>query len=147
MRIQCAQGTPARDRELPSACDPKEKQMRSRILLSVVAIFLAGLPAIAQEAKPAGEQPKSETVNMDKLSKKPISITGRVGMDGLTLVAEKDSKTYKVLNPEFLKENTGQRIKVSGRVSKDNTEILVSSVMVQQEEPVAAKRDDSAFRR
>ena len=121
--------------------------MRKRILLSVVAIFLACLPAIAQEAKPAVEQPKSEPVNMDKLSKKPISVTGRVGADGLTLVAEKDSKTYKVLNPDFLKENTGQRVKVSGRVSKDNTEILVSSVMVQEEEPVAVKRDDSAFRR
>jgi hypothetical protein len=134
-------------REIPSAFDPKEKQMRKRILFSVAAVFLACLPAKAQDAKPAGEQPKAETVNMEKLSKKPISITGRVGSDGLTLVGEKDSKTYKVLNPDFLKENAGDRVKVSARVSKDTSEILVSSVMVQDEAPVVAKKDDSAFRR
>jgi len=134
-------------REILNALDPKEKQMRKRILLSVVAVFLACVTAEAQEAKPAGEQPKSEPVNMEKMSKKPISITGRVSSDGMILMGDKDSKTWKVLNPDFLKENAGELVRVSARVSKDNSEILVSSVMVQEEAPVVAKKDDAAFRR
>jgi len=121
--------------------------MRKRILLSMVAIFFATLPVWAQDAKPAGEQAKPAPINMDKLSKKPVSITGRVSEDGMSLVGEKDLKTYKVLNPDFVRENAGQMVRVSARVSKDNVEILVSSVMVQEEEPTVAKRDDAAFRR
>jgi hypothetical protein len=121
--------------------------MRKRFLLSVVAVFLACVAAQAQDAKPAGELLKSNSASMEKMSKKPISITGRVGTDGMTLVDEKDSKAWKVINPEFVKENGGQRVRVSARFNRDSSEILVSSVMVQDEEPVVAKKDDSAFRR
>jgi curli biogenesis system outer membrane secretion channel CsgG len=122
-------------------------KMRKRILLSVVAVFLACLTAQAQEAKPTGELPKSNSASMEKMSKKPISITGRVSSDGMTLVDEKDSKAWKVMNPDFVKENAGQRVRVSARFNRESSEILVSSVMEQDEEPVVAKKDDSAFRR
>ena len=54
---------------------------------------------------------------------------------------------YKVINPDFLKENSGDHVRVNARISKDLTEIQVTSVMVENAEPVVAKRDDSAFRR
>jgi hypothetical protein len=134
-------------REIPNALDPKEKRMSKRVALSVVAVFLACLTAQAQDAKPAGEQPKTDSVNMEKMSKKPVSVVGTVSDDGLTLLGDKDSKKWKVINPDFVKENAGQHVRVSGRVSKDNREIVVSSVMVEEEEPVIAKKDDAAFRR
>jgi hypothetical protein len=133
--------------EILNALDPKEKQMRKRIALSVAAIFLVCLTAQSQDAKPAGEQPKTDSVSMEKMSKKPVSVVGTVSDDGLTLLGDKDSKKWKVINPDFVKENAGQHVRVSGRVSKDNSEILVSSVMVQEEEPVIAKKDDAAIRR
>jgi len=114
--------------------------MKKRLILTVVAVFLACVAVQAQDAKPAGDMSKPEPVNMDKMSRKPISITGKVSTDGMTIVVEKDSKTWKVLNPDFVKENAGQVVRVSARVSKDNTEILVSSVMVQDAEPVVAKK-------
>jgi len=38
-------------------------------------------------------------------------------------------------------------VRVNARVSKDNTEIQVSSVMVQTDEPMVANKGDAAFRR
>lgn len=121
--------------------------MKKRMLFAVVALLLACGTTTAQDAKKTGDQTKSEATGTKEMSKKPITMTGMVGADGLTLVGEKDNKTYKVINPDFLKENAGQRVRVSGRVSKDNTEIQVSSVMVQSEEPMVANKGDAAFRR
>jgi hypothetical protein len=75
-----------------------------------------------QDAK-SGEQTKTESTVVQKVSKKPISLTGAVSADGLTLVEDKGNKTYKVINPDFLKENAGQRVRVNARVSKGNTQI------------------------
>ena len=119
--------------------------MKKRMLFAAASVLLV-CGAAAQDAKP-GEQTKTESAVVKEMSKKPISLTGMVGADGLTLVGDKDNKTYKVINPDFLKENAGQRVRVNARVSKDNTEIQVSSVMVQTDEPMVANKGDAAFRR
>jgi len=120
--------------------------MKKRMLFAAAAVLLVCGAAAAQDAKP-GQQTKTESAGTKEMSKKPISLTGMVSTDGLTLVGDKDNKIYKVTNPDFLKENAGQRVRVSARVSKDNTEIQVSSVMVQNDEPMVANRGDAAFRR
>jgi len=120
--------------------------MKKRMLFAIAAVLLVGVAAPAQDAKP-GEQPKTEATGTKEMSKKPVSITGMVGSEGLTLVGDKDNKSYKVINPDFLKENAGQHVRVGARVSKDNTEILVSSVMVQNDGPMVANKGDAAFRR
>jgi hypothetical protein len=120
--------------------------MKKRLLYAVATLLLVCSAATPQDAKP-GEQTKTEAPAAKEMSKKPISLTGMVGADGLTLVGDKDSKSYKVLNPDFLKENAGEHVRVSARVSKDNTEIQVSSVMALNDEPAVAKKDDAAFRR
>ena len=121
--------------------------MRKRMRFVVAAVLLVCGAAPAQDAKKTGDQHKSETTGAKEMSKKSFTITGTLGVDGLTLLGEKDNKTYKVINPDFLKENAGQRVRVSAHVSKDNTEIQVSSVMVQSEVPLVANKGDAAFRR
>jgi hypothetical protein len=120
--------------------------MKKRMLYAVATVLLVCGPATPRDAKP-GEQTKTEVPVAKEMSKKPISLTGMVGADALTLVGDKDRRSYKVLNPDFLKENAGEHVRVSARVSKDNTEIQVSSVMALNDEPVVAKKDDAAFRR
>jgi hypothetical protein len=120
--------------------------MKKRMLFAIAAVLLLYGPATPQDAKP-GERTKTESTVVKEMSKKPITITGMVSADGLILVGDKDNKTYKVINPDFLKENAGQRVRVNARVSKDNSEIQVSSVMVQNDEPVVANKGDAAFRR
>lgn len=125
----------------------EETSMTKRILVSLAVMFLAyavtPAPAVAQ----SNGQAKSDATSIDKLSKKPVSITGTISEDGSTLVSDKDSKTYKVINPDFVRENAGQHVHVSARVNKENTEMLVSSVMVQNAEPMVANKGDAAFRR
>jgi len=119
--------------------------MKKCMLFVVAAVVVGCGAAAAQDSKP-GDQPKTAATTAKEMSKKMITINGTVSGDGLTLVSDKDNKTYKVINPEFTKENAGQRVRVNARVSKDNTEIQVSSVMVQ-EEPMVANKGDAAFRR
>ena len=119
--------------------------MKKRVLYAIATVLLLCRPATPQDAKP-GEQTRTESTVVKEMSKKPISLTGVVSADGLTLVEDKGNKTYKVINPDFLKENAGQRVRVNARVSKDNTQIHVSSVMVQ-DEPMVANKGDAAFRR
>lgn len=121
--------------------------MSKRWMISLATFFLAFTVARAQDSKPAVEPSRPDAKSIEKLSKKPVSITGTVSPTGLTLVADKGTKTYKVLNPEFVIENAGQHVRVSARVNKENTEILVSSVIVQDAEPMVANKGDSAFRR
>jgi hypothetical protein len=134
-----------REREIPNANRAKEKDMKKHMLFAVAAVVLLCGPATPQDAKP-GEPNRSEASGTKEMSKKPVTLTGMVGAGGLTLVEEKANRTYKVINPDFLKENAGLRVRVNARVSKDNTEIQVSSVMVQEESMVANK-GDAAFRR
>ncbi len=120
--------------------------MKKRMLFAAAAVLLVCGAAAAQDAKP-GQQTKTESTGAKEMSKKAITITGMVSTDGLTLVGDKDNKTYRVINPDFLKENAGQRVRVGARVSKDNTQIQVSSVMLQNDEPMVANKGDAAFRR
>lgn len=121
--------------------------MSKRWMISAATFLLACGVARAQDAKQSGEQARPDAASIEKLSKKPVSFSGTVSADGLTLVADKESRSYKVMNPDFVRENAGQHVRVSARVNKENTEILVSSVMVQEAEPVSANKGDSAFRR
>jgi hypothetical protein len=131
----------------PEIFRPKETLMSKRWMISLAAVLLACSMARAQDSKPAAEISRPDARSTEKLSKKAVSITGTVSPDGLTLVADKETKIYKVLNPDFVIENAGQHVRVSARVNKENTELLVSSVIVQDAEPVVANKGDSAFRR
>ena len=121
--------------------------MSKRWMISLATILLACTVARAQDSKPAAEPSRPDAASIEKLSKKTVSIMGTVSADGLTLVADKEPKSFKVMNPDFVKENAGQHVRVSARVNKDNTEILVSSVIVLEAEPLSANKGDSAFRR
>ena len=121
--------------------------MRKRMLVAFAAIVMAAFAATALAAPQSADPVKHDAASADKMSKKTVSITGKVSDDGLILVSDKDSKSYKVINPDFLKENAGDHVRVSAHVSKDLTEIQVTSVMMENAEPIVAKRDDSAFRR
>ena len=65
------------------------------------------MPEVVSTIAPA--KPKRMTIAevQEKLSKKTVSITGTVSPDGLKLIADKESRSYKVLNPEFVRESAG----------------------------------------
>jgi len=101
--------------------------------------MLAALPAYgAQDLKP--------TSRAEKAAKKPISISGKVGSGGKTLVSDRGNRVWNVLNPEVLAASEGHRVTVRARANSETSEITITVCRLLQER-TAAKLDDVAFRR
>ena len=82
-----------------------------------------------------------------KKSTKPASILGKVGSDCKTFTADKDSKIWKVNNPEALSGIEGRHVKVKAHVDAAQSQILIVSVHAIAEGRAGIKLDDAAFRR
>jgi Spy/CpxP family protein refolding chaperone len=85
--------------------------------------------------------------NARKMSKKPTSISGKVGSDGKTLTADKDNKIWQVSNPESLRGIGGRHVNVRAHVEGAESQIRIVSVRAIPEEQAGIKFGDAAFRR
>jgi len=84
--------------------------MKKPVLISMIA-FLTCMPVMVRAGQNgnAGQDRSSET---SKMSGKPTSLSGKVGTDGKTLTADKDSRIWTVRIPEVLSGIDGRRVKV-----------------------------------
>src|SRR5216684_8599344 len=76
-------------------------------------------------------QDMSKDSGMAKAAPAPLkSVKGTVKADGdkLTFVADKDAKSWDVMNPEALKGHEGHHVEVSAHVYADKNAIHVMSV-------------------
>ena len=94
------------------------------LLVCLIAIsLLAGVTAVAQDMSPSADA--------DKTASAPLkSIKGTVKADGdkMMFVADKDQKSWDVVNPEALKGHEGHHVEVSAHVYSDKGAIHVMSV-------------------
>ena len=67
-------------------------------------------------------------------------------MDGKTVVSDRDSRIWKVVNAEMLSGSEGRRVTIKAYTEADSSEIRVTAVRLR-EERTTAKLDDAAFRR
>ncbi len=81
------------------------------------------------------------------MSKKPATLSGKVGSDGKTLTADKDSKIWMVSNPEALAGIDGRHVKVRAHLDAAQSQIRIVSVSAIEEHRAGVKLDDAAFRR
>ena len=74
--------------------------MKKPALISMIA-FLTSMPVMVRGGQngSAAQDRGSET---SKISRKPTSLSGKVGTDGKTLTADKDRRIWTVSNPEVL---------------------------------------------
>src|SRR6202158_3931844 len=104
--------------------------------LTMVIVVLALMPVMVQAAQ--------NTDSTQKISKKPTSILGKVGADGKTFTADKDSRIWQVSNPEALSCIDGRHVKVKARVDSAQSQIQVVSVSAVAEGRTGIKLDDAA---
>ena len=94
------------------------------LLVCLIAIsLLATVTAVAQDMSP--------NAGTDKAAAAPLkSIKGTVKTDGdkTMFVADKDQKSWDVVNPEALKGHDGHHVEVSAHVYADKGAIHVMSV-------------------
>jgi len=95
------------------------------VLTLAVTIVMTGISLLAQDMSQGSAQ-------MDKAAPAaPLkNIKGTVKADGdkLTFVADKDMKSWDVINPETLKGHEGHHVEVSAHVYADKSAIHVMSV-------------------
>jgi hypothetical protein len=119
--------------------------MKKPVLIPLIA-FLTFVPVMVQAGQNGGatQDPGSET---RKVSRKPTSLSGKVGTDGKTLTADKDSRIWTVSNPEALSGIDGQHVKVRAQLDAALSQIRIVSVTAIAEERTGTKFGDAAFRR
>jgi hypothetical protein len=113
---------------------------------TIAVVFLTLVPAMVRAGQngSAAQDRASET---RKASARPTGISGKIGSDGKTLTADKDSKIWIVSNPEALSGIDGRHVKVKALLDAALSQIRIVSVSVIAEERTGTKFGDAAFRR
>ena len=118
--------------------------MKRAASIAVLIVLLWGtLPACAAQHDNQANQANSHPA---KSAKKTISLACRVGLDGKTVVSDRDSRIWKVVNAEMLSGSEGRQVTIKAYTEANSGEIRVTSVRLR-EERATAKLDDAAFRR
>ena len=106
--------------------------MKKLILSAFAVALLMSVGALAQDTMKQDtmkhDDMKQDTMKSEKMSAKTMGVSGKVGDDGKTFVADKDGKTWKVSNPDALKGHEGHHVRIKAHVDADKDEINVSSV-------------------
>jgi membrane protein implicated in regulation of membrane protease activity len=116
---------------------------KQTILFLAAALLLLPATAAAQHSSKAAEGKPGDS----KSSKKAVALTGRVSLDGQTLVSEKD-EIWTVDNAAVLTGLEGRQVVVKCQVlpSKNQIHVFSASTHIPDMKD-AANRGDSAFRR
>lgn len=112
--------------------------MTKRIAVTFAVALMVAMVASAQK-------PKDGAATPPEMSKKTVSLSGRVSTDGKTLVTESDGVVWTFVNPDALAENAGARVVVRGYVNATAHEIEVTSVRIDT--VAGARLHDAAFHR
>jgi len=97
--------------------------MKKLLILALAVSIIFTVAGFAQET--------SQDSGMAKAAPAPLkNIKGTVKADGdkLTFVADKDQKSWDVVNPEALKGHEGHHVELSAHVYADKGQIHVMSV-------------------
>ena len=98
--------------------------MKKLLVLALALAVMTSVAAFAQGDMSGMSQDKSAASAPLK------SIKGTVKQDGdkITFVADKDTKSWDVMNPETLKDHVGHHVEVSAHVYADKNSIHVMNV-------------------
>ena len=122
----------------------KEDIVKRAASIALLIVLLWGtLPACSAQHDSQVNQANSHPA---KSAKKTISLAGRVGLDGKTVVSDRDSRIWKVVNAEMLLGSEGRQVTIKAYTEANASEIRVMVVRLR-EERTTAKLDDAAFRR
>ena len=118
--------------------------MRRMVQICFLVVLLClTLPVCAAQRD---NQPKQADSHPAKSTKKTIRLACRVGLDGKTVVGDRDSRIWKVVNAEMLSGSEGRQVTIKAYTEANSSEIRVTVVKLR-EERTTAKLDDAAFRR
>ena len=103
--------------------------MKKLLILILALSVMASVAAVAQDMSQGGGAAKAVDAPLK-------NIKGWVKADGdkVTFVADKDKKSWDVINPEALKGHEGHHVEVSAHVYADKGQIHVMSVKMLKDQ-------------
>jgi hypothetical protein len=115
---------------------------------TTVLVFLTCMPVMVQAGQnAAGSAAQNHSSETRKMSGKTTSLSGKVGIDGKTLTADKDSRIWMVSNPEALSAADGRHVRVRAHLDTGQNQIQIVSVAALAEERTGINYGDAAFRK
>jgi len=91
-------------------------------------IFGFALVLVMSAAGMAQDCMKQGNMKSDSSSKAPMNITGKISDDGKSFVADKDGKTWTIINPDAVKGHEGHHVVLNAHVYADKGEVHVMSL-------------------
>ena len=101
--------------------------MKKLLILVLGVSVMVSVAAVAQDMSQGGDAMKAADAPL-----KTFKGTVKADGDKLTFVADKDKKSWDVVNPEALKGHEGHHVEVSAHVYADKGQIHVMSVKMLQ---------------
>ena len=96
----------------------------------VVICFVLGLLTLGLAS--AQDTMQNDSMKADA-SKTPIDVKGKISDDGKSFVADKDGKSWTIVNPDAIKGHEGHHVVLNAHVYPDKMEVHVMSLkMVKQ---------------
>ena len=96
----------------------------------VVICFVLGLLSLRLAS--AQDTMQNDSMKADA-SKNAIDVKGKISDDGKSFVADKDGKSWTIINPETVKGHEGHHVVLNAHVYPDKMEVHVMSLkMVKQ---------------
>ncbi len=86
-----------------------------------LALFLS-TAAVAQEAMKQDNNMQADS------GAKAVNIKGKISADGTMFVADKDGKSWKIINPDAVKGHQGHHVILNAHVYADKGEVHVMSL-------------------
>ena len=109
-----------------------------KTLILVVLAFVLSLPSIAWaqdnsqsgqgQMNPQSGQPSSQTSQTNQNTQGGQNMSGTVSRDRKTFTSDKDSKSYRVNNPQALKGYEGQHVAVLVSMDPDTGDIHITQI-------------------
>lgn len=120
--------------------------MRKMICKLMGMCFLAvSLAAVAQtgDTMKQGDQMKPDNMKADNMSKKAVSVSGKVSDDGKMFMSDTDNKNWMISNPEAVKGHEGHHVTLKAHLDADKNEIHVTSVNMAKGEMKDSMKNDN----
>ena len=118
--------------------------MKRTVSIGFLVVLTCGILPVS--AAQCDNQARQANADPAKSAKKTVNLSGRVGLDGQTVVSDRDSRIWKVVNREMLSGSEGRLVTIKAYTLAEPSEIRVTVVRLR-EERTTAKLDDAAFRR
>jgi hypothetical protein len=92
--------------------------------LMAICFAIAMLTTVVASAQ---DTMKDDSMKADP-AKKAIDVKGKISDDGMMFVSDKDSKSWKIVNPDAVKGHEGHHVVLNAHVYPDKGEVHVMSL-------------------